>query len=81
MLREFHEDSERRHEVLVRTLATNHQESLAMFKEAHRLGQAIVKALIQQSRTLDNHSTLLKSIDHKLGARDNGQPGANGPRL
>jgi len=52
----------------------------AVFRDIHTVGRAIVKALIQQKRTLDNHSRLLESIDRRLGGRGNSWPGTNGPR-
>ena len=48
-----------------------------LFGEMHRLGTAIVKALIAQSRILKHHGTILERIDRNLGARRNG-PRGNG---
>ena len=48
-----------------------------LFGEMHRLGTAIVKALVAQSRILQHHGTILERIDRHLGARRNG-PRGNG---
>jgi hypothetical protein len=48
-----------------------------LFGEMHRLGTAIVKALVEQSRILRHHGTILERIDRNLGARRNG-PRGNG---
>ena len=48
-----------------------------LFGEMHRLGTAIVKALVAQSRILKHHGTILERIDRNLGARRNG-PRGNG---
>ena len=66
VMHDFHDDATQQEARYLETTKT-------MFREIHTVGLAIVK-------TLNRHSRLLTSIDHKLGARGNGRPGPNGGR-